>query len=72
MPRSARDHEVRSYYTATNYSRMVKWAGIQDRSVSNFNEHAVSRYMDWLEEQFETKNTRDSMPALRQVSDEIG
>lgn len=70
--KASRDHENRSYHTAANQSRIVKWAGIQDRSVSNFIEHATCRYMDWLEEQHNAALARDSMHVSRQVSDEIG
>lgn len=70
--RSSRDHEVRAYFTGGDYSRVVKWADVQDRSISNFVEHAVRRYLELLEEQDAVRRSRESIPASRHVSDEIG
>lgn len=70
--RSTRDHEVRSWFTSTDYSRAVSWAGVQDRSISNFVEHAVRRYMDSLDEQDAARRECGAIPGLRRKSDEIG
>ena len=73
MPlRQPRDHEVRAYFTGADYSRVIKWADLQDRSIANFTEHAVRRYMELLEEQDAARRSCESIPGLRRSSDEIG
>jgi hypothetical protein len=72
MTRSARDHEIRAYFTGPDYARVIQWADIQDRSIANFTEHAVRRYLELLEEQDIGRRARESMPPLRRSSDEIG
>lgn len=69
--KSPRDHEVRAYFHAEDYSRIVALAGRQDRSIANFTEHAVRRYMALLEEQDEARRTRESIPALRRKTDDF-
>ena len=49
MTRSPHDHECRCYLRAEDYSRMVRLAARQDRSLSEFHRHALRRYMDWIE-----------------------
>lgn len=70
--RSSRDHEVRAYFTGGDYSRIVQWADLQDRSIANFIEHAARRYMELLDEQDAARRARDSIPSSRHLSDEIG
>lgn len=70
--RSARDHEVRAYFTGADYARIAKWADVQDRSRSNFLEHAAHRYMELLEEQDAVRRTRESIPTLGRSSEETG
>lgn len=70
--RAARDHEVRVYFTGQDYSRVIRWADVQDRSISNFVEHAVRRYLELLDEQDAARRARESIPASRQFSENIG
>ena len=70
--KASRDHEVRSYFTGADYSRVIKWAELQDRSIATFTEHAVRRYMELLEDQDAARRGCESMPGLRRSTDEIG
>lgn len=70
--RATRDHEVRSYFTGGDYARVIQWADVQDRSISNFVEHAVRRYLELLEEQDAARRAHESIPTLRRVSEELG
>jgi len=70
--RSSRDHEVRAYFRGDDYARVVKWADVQDRSINNFVEHAVRRYLELLEDQDTARRLREAIPTLRRSSDEIG
>lgn len=70
--KASRDHEVRAYFTGADYSRIVQWADVQDRSLANFVEHAVRRYMELLDEQDAARRARESIPGLRRSAEEIG
>jgi hypothetical protein len=70
--RSPRDHEIRAYFRAEDYARVIRWADVQDRSIANFVEHAVRRYLELLEEQDAARRTRDSIPVLRRSSETLG
>jgi hypothetical protein len=56
--RSPHDHECRTYLSAVDYSRMIRLAAHQDRTVSEFQRHALRRYMDWIETEL-AANGRD-------------
>lgn len=64
MTRAARNHEVRSCFTGQDYARVIQWADIQDRSIANFVEHAVRRYLDLLEEQDAARRARLGIPGM--------
>lgn len=72
MNRQARDHEVRVYFRADDYERVITWADVQDRSIANFIEHVVRRYIDLLEDQDAARCACDSSPSLRRSSEDIG
>lgn len=72
MNRQARDHEVRVYFRADDYERVITWADVQDRSIANFIEHAVRRYLELLEEQDAARRARDSRSTLGRLPEDIG
>lgn len=69
MTRSVHDHECRTYLAAADYIRLIRHAANQDRSLSEFQRHAIRRYMDWIEAQ---TLPRDSSPPLGLFSESEG
>jgi len=66
MPRSAHDHEIRSYLSAGEYSQLVRLAEMQDRSLSDFIRNGLRRYMDSIEP---PPIPRETSPKVRPVSE---